>query len=194
MTDSLPLFPLNSLLVPEATLPLQIFEQRYLRLIKQCLRDQSGFGVVPIRDGKEVGAPAMIYQVGVLAHISDWSQGSNGLLHIKVVGSRKFRVLQTSVEEDQLMQGQIEYLPEEDTGDIPAQFSGLEQLLNDLQEHPQVASLNLPVAHTASELGWLLTLLLPLSRSEQVDLLALEDPLYRLDVIAKHVDRLSQDP
>ncbi|BFM05438.1 LON peptidase substrate-binding domain-containing protein [Halioxenophilus aromaticivorans] len=194
MVETLPLFPLNTLLVPEATLPLQIFEQRYLRLIKQCLRSQQGFGIVPIRDGGEVGAPAMIYQVGVLAHISDWNQGSNGLLHIKVVGSRKFRVLSTQVEDDQLMTAEVEYLPEEDPLDIPDQFSGLQQLLEELQEHPQVAALELPLAHTASELGWLLILLLPLTRSEQVDMLAQNDPIERLQHIAELVDRLSSDP
>lgn len=194
MKELLPLFPLNTLLVPEATLPLKIFEQRYLRLIKHCLRSQSGFGVVPIRDGKEVGEPAMIYPVGVEAHISDWSQGSNGLLHIKVVGSRKFRVINTSVDDDQLMQAEVEYLPEESSLDVPERFSGLQELLTDLKEHPQVAVLGLPAAHTASELGWLLTLLLPLSRAEQVELLALTDPLQRLDQIAEEIDRMSNDP
>jgi len=193
MAETLPLFPLNTLLVPEATLPLQIFEQRYLRLIKQCLRDQSGFGVVSIRDGREVGAPAMIYHVGVLAYISDWSQGDNGLLHIKVVGSRKFKILRTTVEADQLMMAEVEYLPEEPTMDIPEQFSGLDQLLSDLKSHPQVAALALPQAHTASELGWLLTLLLPLARAEQVELLALADPLVRLQQIAVYIDRLSKE-
>lgn len=194
MAETLPLFPLNTLLVPEATLPLQIFEQRYLRLVKECLRNQTGFGIVPIRDGGEVGAPAMIYQVGVLAQISDWSQGSNGLLHIKVVGSRKFRVLSTAIADDQLMMAEVEYLPEEDSQDIPEQFSGLQQLLADLQEHPQVAALDLPSAQTASELGWLLTLLLPLSRSDQVDMLAQNDPIARLHTIAQLVDKMSTDP
>ncbi|WP_317931286.1 LON peptidase substrate-binding domain-containing protein [Halioxenophilus sp. WMMB6] len=193
MSDALPLFPLNTLLVPEATLPLQIFEQRYLRLIKQCLRDQTTFGVVPIRDGREVGVAAMIYQVGVVAHISDWSQGANGLLHIKVVGGRKFRVLQTSVEEDQLMQAQVEYLPEESTYDIPDEFSGLAELFKELGDHPQVQALGLPPALTANQLGWFLTQLLPLSRSEQVEMLAMQEPLVRLEKIAEFVDRLSRE-
>lgn len=194
MSESLPLFPLNTLLVPEATLPLQIFEQRYLRLIKQCLQEGTGFGVVPIRDGREVGAPAMIYQVGVVAHIKDWNQGDNGLLHIKVVGGRKFRVLRTSVESDQLMVADVDYLPDEADYDIPNQFSGLEDLLSELRLHPQVAALDLPEACTASQLGWLLTLLLPLARSEQVDMIALEDPLARLEQLADCVDRLGREP
>ncbi len=191
MSETLPLFPLNTLLVPEAALPLQIFEQRYLRLVKECLRDNTGFGVVPIRDGAEVGSPAMIFQVGVLAQISDWSQGANGLLHIKVVGTRKFRVLQTSVADDQLMHAEVEYLADEPDADIAEYHNGLLELLQELKAHPQVAALSLPEATTSSQLGWFLTLLLPLGRSEQVDLLALDDPELRLDKLSELVDRLS---
>ena len=193
MPESLPLFPLNTLLVPEAALPLQIFEQRYLRLVKDCMRDQSGFGVVAIRDGSEVGSPAMIYQVGVLAQISDWSQGANGLLHIKVVGSRKFRVLQTSVAEDQLMYAEVDYLDDEPDTDIPEQFNGLLDLLCELKDHPQVAALSLPDVTTSSQLGWFLILLLPLGRSEQIELLTMDDPDLRLEKLAAVIDRLSGD-
>jgi len=72
-----------------------------------------------------VGSPAMIFQVGVLAQISDWSQGANGLLHIKVVGTRKFRVLQTSVADDQLMHAEVEYLADEPDADIAEYHNGL---------------------------------------------------------------------
>ena len=49
------LFPLNSVLFPGCILPLQIFEQRYLRLVKTCMRDNHGFVVILISVGKEVG-------------------------------------------------------------------------------------------------------------------------------------------
>ena len=57
--DDLPLFPLNTVLFPGGRLPLRIFEQRYMDMAKACLRDGAPFGVCLIREGAEVGAPAM---------------------------------------------------------------------------------------------------------------------------------------
>ncbi len=180
MSTQLSLFPLNTLLVPDATLDLRIFEQRYLRLIKDCIRDDSCFGVVPIRDGNEVGQPAMIYQLGVTARVVEWDQGADGLLQIQVRGERKFRVLQTSVAEDQLMQAQVEYLADEEQTQIPDQYQALYGLYERLREHPDAQPLHLIPAEDARQLGWFLTMLLPISRPDQIRLLALDDPLQRL--------------
>ncbi len=193
MSENLPLFPLNTLLVPEMVLPLQIFEQRYLRLIKDCLKNNVGFGVVPIRDGHEVGQVAMIYDIGVHAEVVDWSQGENGLLNIKVVGGRKFKVLKTSLEDDQLMQSEVEYLPEEADDSIPSEFDGLSEMYDTLCDHPQVQILNLPKAISARQLGWLLSMLLPINRAQQVDLLKMQAPVERLEALADIIDRLGQD-
>lgn len=180
MAESLPLFPLNTLLVPGTTLPLQIFEPRYLRLIKNCIHNKSSFGIVPIRDGNEVGQPAMIYQFGVTAEITDWDQGDNEMLLISVTGRRKFRVLQTTIEDDQLMQAQVEYLDEEPVVAIPEAYAELVELYDSLRKHPEVMALNMPEANNASQLGCFLLVLLPLRRPDQISLLALDDPLQRL--------------
>lgn len=183
MLEKLPLFPLKTLLVPDTVLPLQIFEQRYLKLIKQCIGDGSCFGIVPIRDGNEVGKPAMIYQVGVTAEITEWDQGDNGLLLIQVKGRKKFRVSQTTVDDDQLMQATIEYLEEEPVTKTPSVYSELEDLYENLRLHPEVQELNLPPAMDARQLGWFLIVLLPLSRPKQISLLALNDPIQRLKAL-----------
>src|SRR5262249_50490638 len=68
----LPLFPLNTVLFPGGRLPLRIFEQRYMEMEKACLRERSPFGVCLIREGREVGAPAIPADVGTLARIGTW--------------------------------------------------------------------------------------------------------------------------
>src|SRR5439155_12683725 len=68
----LPLFPLNTVLFPGGRVPLRIFEQRYMDMAKACLRDGSPFGVCLIREGREVGAPAIPADVGTLARIGAW--------------------------------------------------------------------------------------------------------------------------
>ena len=48
---SLPLFPLNTVLFPNAQLPLQIFEERYKRMLSDIMDSDSMFGVALIREG-----------------------------------------------------------------------------------------------------------------------------------------------
>ena len=55
------LFPLNTIVFPGGILPLQIFEQRYLTLIKDCMKQETGFVIFLIIEGKEVGSAPQIY-------------------------------------------------------------------------------------------------------------------------------------
>src|SRR3546814_13632786 len=56
--ESLPLFPLHTVLLPGAALGLRVFEPRYLALLRECGRSGGGFGICLILDGEEYGAPA----------------------------------------------------------------------------------------------------------------------------------------
>ena len=67
----IPLFPLQGILYPSVSLPLQIFEQRYLRLIKESLAEEAPFGVVPIVEGREVGKTPEILFRGTQVTIVD---------------------------------------------------------------------------------------------------------------------------
>ena len=58
MTE-LPLFPLSAVLLPYGRMPLQIFEQRYLELVKSSMRSGDGFGIVRIERGVEIGSEAL---------------------------------------------------------------------------------------------------------------------------------------
>ena len=80
-----PLFPLHTVLYPGGPLPLRVFEARYLDMISHCLKSETNFGVVLIREGKETG-PVTMHEVGTLARITDWYQGSDGLLGVTAIG------------------------------------------------------------------------------------------------------------
>ena len=77
----IPLFPLNTVLFPGGPLPLRIFETRYIDMISERMREDAPFGVLLIKEGHEAG-PASTYEIGTLARITDWYQGSDGLLGI----------------------------------------------------------------------------------------------------------------
>ncbi|MBL8532214.1 MAG: LON peptidase substrate-binding domain-containing protein, partial [Betaproteobacteria bacterium] len=92
---SLPIFPLNTVLFPGGSLPLRIFEQRYLAMTKACLRDGTGFGVCLISEGGEVGKPALPTEVGCLAVIDQWEMPQLGVFHVRTHGQERFRLLST---------------------------------------------------------------------------------------------------
>ena len=69
--SDLPLFPLRTVLMPGGLLPLQIFEPRYLDLVRECTRNDSGFGVCLILQGSEAGAPPQHAGIGTMARIRD---------------------------------------------------------------------------------------------------------------------------
>ena len=66
----LPLFPLHTVLCPGIALPLHIFEDRYRALVRRCLDESLPFGIVLIRDGREVGGGTIAFSaVGTVAEI-----------------------------------------------------------------------------------------------------------------------------
>jgi hypothetical protein len=75
-------------------LPLHIFEPRYLEMITLCVEQKTPFGVVLIREGEEVGAPARPYSVGTAARVTKVDELENGRLNILTVGAKRFRIVE----------------------------------------------------------------------------------------------------
>jgi Lon protease-like protein len=88
----LPLFPLNVVLFPQMTLPLRIFEPRYLQMVEDCMREDATFGVVGIQSGPEVGGAALPHTIGTTARIVGIERESPELLYIVTVGQERFRI------------------------------------------------------------------------------------------------------
>lgn len=109
------IFPLNLVLFPGSSLPLKIFEQRYQEMTKVCLRDDVPFGVCRIRTGHEVGAPADHERIGCSARIRDWEMPHPGLFHLNCVGEHVFRLVDSQIEDNGLIHGDVEWLI--DSGD-----------------------------------------------------------------------------
>ncbi|MEO8164544.1 MAG: LON peptidase substrate-binding domain-containing protein, partial [Betaproteobacteria bacterium] len=110
MTISIPIFPLNTVLYPGSRLPLKIFEQRYLEMTKMCVRDNSPFGVCRIREGQEVGLPALPEQVGCTAVIQEWEMPHLGVFHLRSRGEIPFRIVRYTTQSDGLIRADVEWL------------------------------------------------------------------------------------
>ena len=85
----LPLFPLNSVIFPGGALPLRLFEPRYLDMVKDCMRNEHGFGIALIKNGQESGQAADVYKTGTECRIGDWETLPDGLLGITAYGETK---------------------------------------------------------------------------------------------------------
>lgn len=89
----LPLFPLNLVLFPGQQLPLHIFEPRYREMIGYCLEKDSPFGIVLLREGKDVGPlSSEPHVIGTAARIVEAKRMPDGRMYIMVTGTKRFQV------------------------------------------------------------------------------------------------------
>jgi Lon protease-like protein len=105
----IPLFPLNTVLFPGATLPLHIFENRYKEMISACIDERRPFGVLLIRKGFEVGDLAEPFDVGTTAHIARVDELEEGKMNLLCLGGRRFRTLKVT-NNDPYLTGEVEFL------------------------------------------------------------------------------------
>src|SRR5687768_15776054 len=112
--DTIALFPLNSVLFPKGRISLQIFESRYIDMISTCMKEQSGFGIVLIRNGSEVartGQKLDVHRTGTYCEIVDWNRLPNGLLGITVEGRKTFRIVESWQEMNNLCKAVVAFRP-----------------------------------------------------------------------------------
>ncbi len=196
--NEIPIFPLPLVLFPGGRLPLQIFETRYLDMVKGCLRNETGFGIVMIVEGEQVlGSPddqlPMVSHCGTYVKIVDFDQLPNGMLSILVEGEKKFVIRDQYEQADRLMLANVEFLEMEEEVSVPEEQEHLSSLLESLMEHEAVQKLGLECnLDQAREVGARLTELLPSPNQFKQRLLEMKDPLVRLGEIDKLVERIQK--
>lgn len=102
----LPLFPLDLVLFPGASLPLHIFEPRYREMISECLEHKKPFGVVRAKEEgvAEIGCTAEIITVA--------KKYPDGRMDIVTEGRERFEVMQVD-QERSFLQAEVLYLRDE---------------------------------------------------------------------------------
>jgi uncharacterized protein len=112
-TGQLRLFPLNTVLFPGAVLNLHVFEERYRRMIAECLDAHEAFGVVLIREGQEAGDPGVTpHEVGTTAEIKEVTPLPAGRYYVSTTGRRRFRIDHIVSREPYLL-AQVEFIDDE---------------------------------------------------------------------------------
>lgn len=186
----IPLFPLRTVLFPGGPLPLRIFEARYLDMISACLKNDGPFGVLLIREGSEVG-PATTYDIGTLAKIVDWYQGSDGLLGITAIGDQRFRLRSSSRAPDGLNIGDIEMLPAATACPLPDEYQPLATILSgvlsDLGRHYEALDKHYD---DAGWVGYRFAEILPIAAEQKQQWLEADDPVGRLGLLRDILDSM----
>ncbi len=115
MSQRLPLFPLAVVLLPGLFLPLQVFEDRYRRMVRDLMDIPVGpgraFGVVAIRHGREAGvASPTFYEVGCTAELRRVEPHPDGRFSLVTEGGRRFRVTSVDCRSHPYLVGEVDYL------------------------------------------------------------------------------------
>lgn len=190
----IPLFPLNTILFPDGQLALQVFEVRYLDMIRRCIAAGEEFGVVPLAQGDEVRKPGQqeaLASVGTLARVVEWTAPLPGLMQITCLGTQRFRIESAEQLPHGLWMADIVRLPDDLTIPVPSEqqdvANALGALIRTLQQRG-VGPAQMPMhpPYRLDDSGWVANRwceLLQLELSQKELLLAQQNPVLRLELV-----------
>lgn len=193
--QSLPLFPLGTVLFPGGLLPLRIFEVRYLDMIGRCHRAGAPFGVVCLTQGSEVrlpGAREDFCSVGTLATIASCETPQAGLMIVRATGTQRFRITSREQLKHGLWVADVQRLPADRSVAIPPDLQptadALGKLIETLRQRTgDDAQLPLQGPWHLDDCGWVANRwceLLPLPVTMKQRLMELDNPLVRLELVS----------
>ncbi|HEX6351010.1 MAG TPA: LON peptidase substrate-binding domain-containing protein [Candidatus Dormibacteraeota bacterium] len=188
----IPLFPLHTVLFPGAALPLHIFEERY----RQLVRERRDFGVVLIREGREVGSVPQVHDVGTLAAIEEVEELPDGRYNIMTRGQHRFR-LRSTAEPAPYLRGELEDLPDPPPDASPRLLALLDEYLqlHGLTVAPQLSTaLAVPIASDAAprRAVWLAGAVLQAEPAKRQALLESGDPALAEALLEAEIERIQR--
>lgn len=152
-------------------------------MVGDCVRNDSPFGVVLIRQGSEAG-PATTHEVGTLARISDWYQGSDGLLGVTAIGEQRFRVISSYRQASGLNVGEVEVLPQEPSMPLPEEYESMPQILSAILD--DLGRLYESLERHLDDASWVTSRfveILPIKLEDKQTCLEIGDPAERLKMV-----------
>jgi Lon protease-like protein len=194
---TLPLFPLATVLFPDGVLPLHVFEVRYLQMVRHCIAAGTPFGVVLLTAGTEVRTPEgqeRFAGAGTLAHVAQTLGASPGLLKVSCRGGQRFRIAASERRANGLWMAEIEMVEPDRVLAVPAELQGaadaLARVLETVAREPEERRPVLPPLRL-DDCGWVANRwcdLLPLALPQKQNLLMLDNPMIRLELLHDVLD------
>jgi Lon protease-like protein len=157
-------------------------------MVSECVKGDSPFGVLLIRDGNETG-PATTHEIGTLARITDWYQGSDGLLGVTAIGLQRFRVISSIREASGLNIGTVEILPDEPAVPLPEEYHAMPDILGGVLD--DLGRLYEPLERHMDDASWVTSRfveILPIGLEQKQLYLESSDPIERLRLVQELLD------
>lgn len=193
MNTKIALFPLSHGVFPDGMLSLQIFEVRYLELIKRCYQQQLPFGVVWLKKGSEVQVPGetpLLHSYGCGAHIRDFEEVQPNLFRVIGQGGVRFELHDTQPGPYGVWQGEVSYLPNDPEVDLPESMqhhaNRLGKVIASAQQQGQSHRLPILKPYLLDQCGWVANRYaeaLNISTEEKQKLLCELNPLKRMQEV-----------
>ena len=191
--NNLPVFPLGLVALPGTIQNLQIFEPRYINMVKDCMKNNQGF-VIVFQKPTDSTDDFEISKKGSYVEIIDFNNLPNGLLGISVKSINKVVVNNLIQLKDGLHIAEINPLvdPEVDDQALLAEFPEITNILNQLVKHPRIVDMPIEVDfNSADSVAYHLAGLIPISWSSKQNLLEAFDASQRLKILSKYIDEIS---
>ena len=191
MKNNFPVFPLSLVALPGSIQSLQIFESRYVNMIKSCMSDNHGF-VIALQNNKSKDFE--ISKKGSYVEIIDFNNLPNGLLGITVKSENKVSIKNIYQLKDGLHVAEIkpEIDPEVDDQALMAEYPEIINILSQLIKHPRINELSLKVDfNSADSIAYHLAGLIPLSMNQRQNLLEAFDASQRFLILSKYIEKIS---
>ncbi|WP_338751794.1 LON peptidase substrate-binding domain-containing protein [Janibacter alittae] len=174
--DVLPMFPLGSPLLPGQPLPLQVFEPRYLAMLRDVASGDGRFGVVLIERGFEVGGGDARFSVGCAARIEQARAMPDGRVRLLARGRERVEVVRW-LPDDPYPRAEVRRLPdlawsEEHTALLAGSERTVRRALTVMSEYrSQVWSADIALSDDPITRAWQLACIAPLGALDQLELL-----------------------
>ena len=190
----IPVFPLGLVVLPGTIQSLQIFEPRYIDMVKSCMKDTSGF-VITLQSKSEGDIEYGLIKQGTYVEIIDFNNNPNGLLGITVKAINKVEIKDIFQQKDMLHLARIKPLtdPLVDDQALIAKHPELLNILIQLKDHPRIKILPLDIDLTSADsVAYHLGSLIPLNSKEKQTILEAFDASQRMNILSRLINKLSE--
>ena len=191
--NNFPVFPLGLVALPGSIQSLQIFEPRYINMVKECMSNGHGF-IIVLQSKLESISDYGMSKKGTYVEIIDFNNLPNGLLGITVRSENKVNISNIFQLEDGLhvADAKPEIDPEVDDQAILAEYPEISNILTQLMKHPRISDLQIKVDFSSADsVAYNLAGLIPLSSFEKQNLLEAFDASQRMGILAKYIENIS---
>jgi len=133
----IPVFPLSNFIIfPKTTVPLNIFEPRYIDMINDCVKSNKFIGMIQPKKMNDKGIPPVLHKIGCLGKITSFKETEDGRYLIELKGIIRFNLVQEIQSNKKYREYEVDFnnfSTDLDEKKEKIKFSDLELIFKDLK-------------------------------------------------------------